>query len=177
MGNDTRDYLRATVATEVRLAQGWSDRLSGDSIAALRPDAPRLATVLGPSEPESERARDEAGRFVGSKAWMNQALRAARGTTISAALGEREPEFSRLGAGHGGLADWLQPGQGFDGCHPLGTMDAGFVSGSGGVSANRESFTATQTLGWLGGVVDAPEPREGVEHRSVLRAVASSEVV
>ena len=61
MGNDTRDYLRATVATEVRLAQGWSDRLVGDSIAALRPDAPRLATVLGPSEPsQSVRAMRQA---------------------------------------------------------------------------------------------------------------------
>jgi hypothetical protein len=32
MDDDTRDFLRAQVATEVGLPDGWSDRLSGDSV-------------------------------------------------------------------------------------------------------------------------------------------------
>jgi hypothetical protein len=87
--DDTRDYLRAQVAAEVGLPQGWGDRLSGDSVAALRADASKLAKVLGIVESEPVE-RDERGRFAGGS--MNQRIRrAARGGAIVVASRESEP--------------------------------------------------------------------------------------
>lgn len=78
MDDDTRDYLRAQVAAEVGLPQGWGDRVRGDSISAMRDDAAQLAQALGVSEP-SPRERGADGRFVGGAAWMNAELRRAAG--------------------------------------------------------------------------------------------------
>ena len=151
-------------------------RMSGDSIAVLRSDAPRLATVLGPSEPESERAGDEASRFVGSKGWMSQALRAARGTTIPAALGKREPELSSLGAGHGGLADWLQPGRGLIIAGRSGRWAS--VSFRARVVCLRTANRSPPRRYWAGSAtLSCARAAKGIEHRSVSRVVVPSEVV
>ena len=47
MDDDTRAFLREQVCGEFALPSIWADRLTGDTVAALRADASRLAKVLG----------------------------------------------------------------------------------------------------------------------------------
>ena len=102
MDDDTFAFLQESIAREVGLPEGWGDRLSGDSIAALRDDAAKLAKTLGIVEPESARARDDSGRYLGND--MNARIRhAAYGGNFVPTSGEPEPPVGRLGAGHGGV--------------------------------------------------------------------------
>jgi len=99
MDSDTHAFLRTSVAAEFALPAGWGDRLSGDSITALRADAAKLATVLGIREPEPVE-RDEAGRFASSSGHdrLNRELRAAAGVVLPAAQLEPDPVHGTLGA-------------------------------------------------------------------------------
>ena len=126
MVDDTRDLLRAQVASEFALPSTWSDRLTGDTVAALRAAA-RLAKVLGIAQPEQVRERDEAGRFVGS---MNERIRRALygGNVVALYAPPRAPNHDVASIGtspgrsrscrsaHGAAAQrnivWMQPGRG-----------------------------------------------------------------
>ena len=93
--------MKTQVADEFGLLAEWATRLHGETLSELRADASRLAKTLGVAETEPARDRDEGGRFSGD-AGMNEAIRAARGTVVPAAMRELEPVDGVLGAGRGG---------------------------------------------------------------------------
>lgn len=104
MDNETLSYIKERVAAEAQLPDGWSERLHGGTLTELRDDARKLAQTLGVAEPEPAHARDEGGRFAAGNAGMNEAIRAARGTVVPAAMREPEPDGT-LGAGRAAVTN------------------------------------------------------------------------
>jgi hypothetical protein len=104
MDDELVGIAKSSIGAEVGLTPAQSARLVGETAGELRKDARAMAKELGLEV--DEQARDEGGRFASSgdnaeSARMNEAIRAARGTSDDKADGSKMNQLIRAATGRG----------------------------------------------------------------------------